>query len=363
MSWAAGLSMTSLDKSDTLIRNPDLLRRGEPFVQALRTIRLTGVLASTVAIGPGPWATSMPHADDCIILYVLTSGRCVGGILEPRQLVDLKQGDALLLPRPGRCMMAENRHLAPVPLEELLQREFGDIKTIEEKWKALFASPFLHHVAKGGTAAIGMTALRMFFDQNFSSAVLDGLPALIHLEGFVPRNQSFVEAMLAQIIEQGEQGLSGQDTATRLAEALLVRCLSEFLVTFGEGRPGFLRGLKDPFLAKVIGAIQNQPGAKWTLKEMSRSVGLSRSGFAERFRITMGMTPAQFLTAVRMAKAADLLVNGKISLARIADLTGYGSEAAFNRAFRKWSGSPPGALRRSALPSTSTADPLGLPVI
>jgi AraC-like DNA-binding protein len=287
MSWAAGLSMTSLDKSDTLIRNPDLLRRGEPFVQALRTIRLTG-------------------------------------------------------------------------LEELLHRELGDIKTIEEKWKALFASPFLHHVAKGETAAIGMTALRMFFDQNFSSAVLDGLPALIHLEGFVPRNQSFVEAMLAQIIEQGEQGLSGQDTATRLAEALLVRCLSEFLVTFGEGRPGFLRGLKDPFLAKVIGAIQNQPDAKWTLKQMSRSAGLSRSGFAERFRITMGMTPVQFLTAVRMARATDLLVNGKTSIARIADVTGYGSEAAFNRAFRKWSGSPPGALRRSGLPST---DALGRSII
>jgi AraC-like DNA-binding protein len=355
--------MTSSDKGNPLISNPDLLRRGEPFVQALRTIRLTGVLASTVAIGPGPWATSMPHADDCIILYVLTKGNCVGGILEPRQLVDLRQGDALLLPRPGRCMMAQSRNIAPVPLEALLQQELGDIDTIEGKWKALFASPFLHHLAEGGVTAVGMTALRMFFDQKLASAVLDGLPSLIHLEGFVPRNRSFVDAMLTQIAEQGEGGLPGQDTATRLAEALLARCLSEFLVAFGEDRPGFLRGLKDPFLAKVIGAIQSHPDAKWTLAQMSQSAGLSRSAFADRFRVTMDMTPAQFLTAVRMARAADLLVHGKTSIARIAQFTGYGSEAAFSRAFRKWSGSPPGALRRSGLPSASAADPLGRPII
>jgi AraC-like DNA-binding protein len=80
---------------------------------------------------------------------------------------------------------------------------------------------------------------------------------------------------------------------------------------------------------------------------MARTAGLSRSGFAERFRNTLGMPPAQFLTAVRMARAADLLLHDKMPIARIAELTGYGSEAAFNRAFRKWSGTPPGALRRS----------------
>jgi AraC-like DNA-binding protein len=349
---ASGPPLMRPDEPDLLIRNPDLLRRGEPFVQALRTIKLTGVLASTVAIGPGPWATSMPHGDDCIVLYVLTKGSCVAGILEPREFVELREGDALLLPRPGRYTIAQNPNVAPVPLEELLQREFGRLHTVEEKWKALFASPFLHHLSNGGAPVVGMTALRLFFDQKFPSAILKGLPALIRLEGFVARNHSFVQAVLSQIVEQGERGLTGQDAATRLAEALLVQCLSEFLVSFGEHRPGFVRGLKDPFLAKVIGAIQTQPGARWTLQAMSRAAGLSRSAFAERFRTTMGMTPAQFLTAVRMARALEMLVNGQNSIARIADFAGYGSEAAFSRAFRKWSGSPPGSLRRSGPAST-----------
>ena len=111
-----------------MTRNPDLLRRGEPFAHALRTLRLTGVLASTVAIGPGPWATSMPHTHDCIILYFLTKGRCVGGTFDPRELVELHEGDVLLLPSSGRCMLAENPVLTPVPLEDLFERELGDIE-------------------------------------------------------------------------------------------------------------------------------------------------------------------------------------------------------------------------------------------
>jgi AraC-like DNA-binding protein len=339
--------MARVDRTEPMTRNPDLLRRGEPFAHALRTLRLTGVLASTVAIGPGPWATSMPHTQDCIILYFLTKGRCVGGTFDPRELVELHEGDVLLLPSSGRCMLAENPVLTPVPLEDLFERELGDIEPLEEKWRALFAAPFRHHLSQGQPLAVGLIALRMFFDQGFPAAILDGLPAVIRLQGTVSRHRAFIETLLAQIIEQGEQGLSGQDTATRLAEALLVHCLSQYLASLGENRPGFVRGLKDPYLAKVIGTIQSKPGFKWTLQQMARSAGLSRSGFAERFRTTLGMTPAQFLTAVRMARAADLLLNGSTAIARIAEQTGYGSEAAFNRAFRKWSGSPPGALRRS----------------
>lgn len=350
-------SKANVGATDPLISNPDLLQRGEPSVQALRSLRITGVLASTVAIGAGPWATSIPHPDDCIILYVLTRGSCVGGTLEPPQLVDLREGDILLLPRPGRCIVAQSRDIAPVPLEDLLQQELGGIDSVEAKWKTLFASPFLHHLSKGGEPVVRVTALRMFFDPQFHSAVLDGLPSLIHLQGFVPRNRSFVEAMLTQITEQGEMGLSGQNTATRLGEALLVRCLAEFLLTFGEDRPGFARGLKDPYVARVIGAIQSDPAAQWTTARMSKSAGLSRSAFAERFRATMDMTPAQFVTAVRMARAAELLQRGKASIAQVAERTGYGSEAAFSRAFRKWSGSPPGALRRSSAVNSSPVDP------
>ena len=89
-------------------------------------------------------------------------------------------------------------------------------------------------------------------------------------------------------------------------------------------------------------------GQAWTPGTMARAASLSRSAFAERFRATMAMTPARFVTTIRMARAAEMLQHGSASIARIAEMAGYGSEAAFSRAFRKWSGSPPGALRRGA---------------
>src|ERR1700693_1542675 len=119
--------MRTAEKLPTVTDNPDALQRGEPLVQLLRSLRVTGVLASSVEIGAAPWAASIPHEADTIILYIVSRGQCVGGTFESPELVDIAADDVLLLPRPGRCLMAQSRTVAPVPLEELLQRELGAI--------------------------------------------------------------------------------------------------------------------------------------------------------------------------------------------------------------------------------------------
>lgn len=337
------------DENVAIIGNPVLLQRGEPLIQALRSVRVAGVLASTVAIGSGSWSASIPVPDECALLYVIARGRCVGGTFDPATMVDLSGGDILLFPHPGRYILSERRGIAPVPLEEMLEQVLGGIEGVEGRWKSLFSSPFTIAGAEAGDPVVAITALRLFFDHGLPAVLLRGLPPFVHLPGFATRHGPFVEAILRQVIGQGEEGLSGQGAATRLAEALLVKCLSAFLADFADKRPGFGRGLRDPFIAKAIGAIQSRPNLNWTLAAMSRSAGLSRSAFTDRFRAAMEMTPTEFLTAVRMARATDMLENGKMSIAQIAEMIGYGSEAAFNRAFRRWNGSPPGALRRSSL--------------
>jgi AraC-like DNA-binding protein len=341
-------SMKIAEKLPTVTDNPDALQRSEPLVQLLRALRVTGVLVSSVEIGAAPWAASIPHEDDTIILYMVSRGRCVGGTFEPRELVDLVEHDVLLLPRPGRCLMAQSRTVVPVPLEDLLQRELGAIDALEDKWLSLFSTPFVLAQKGGEEPEVRITAIRMFFDRKLPPALLEGLPAVIHLAGFSAKHREFVDAVLGQIIAEGESGLAGQSTASRLAEALVVKCFDVYLRTFAGHRPGFLRGLKDPYIAKVMGAIQSDPTKAWTPVTMARAASLSRSAFAERFRATMAMTPARFVTTIRMARAAEMLQHGSASIARIAEMAGYGSEAAFSRAFRKWSGSPPGALRRGA---------------
>jgi len=86
-------------------------------------------------------------------------------------------------------------------------------------------------------------------------------------------------------------------------------------------------------------------------------VGLSRSLLAERFADLVGMASMLYLAKWRMQIAAGLLSRSNAGIATIAAATGYGSEAAFSRAFKKLVGIPP-AWRRRLTSSPSLIHPL-----
>ena len=88
------------------------------------------------------------------------------------------------------------------------------------------------------------------------------------------------------------------------------------------------------------------PTRNWTIEELSKKVGLSRSVLAERFAYLVGMPPMHYLAKWRMQIASGLLNCGGANIATIAAETGYGSEAAFSRAFKKVVGVSPSAWRR-----------------
>jgi AraC-like DNA-binding protein len=77
-------------------------------------------------------------------------------------------------------------------------------------------------------------------------------------------------------------------------------------------------------------------------------VGLSRSALVQRFNAAMGQAPMRYLASLRLNAAARRLAESHDPVSRIAYETGYDSEAAFNRAFRREFGSPPGTWRKQA---------------
>src|SRR5262249_57818387 len=101
--------------------------------------------------------------------------------------------------------------------------------------------------------------------------------------------------------------------------------------------------------------LHAQAAHPWTLEELAREVGLSRSSLADRFLHLVGHPPMQYLAQWRMQVAAGLLTNGGTSLAEIAAQVGYASEAAFSRAFKKIVGEPPAAWRRQKSNAASAA--------
>nr|MBA2492325.1 helix-turn-helix transcriptional regulator [Gammaproteobacteria bacterium] len=92
--------------------------------------------------------------------------------------------------------------------------------------------------------------------------------------------------------------------------------------------------------------LHERPAQAWTLRDLAREVGLSRSALAERFTHFVGQPPMQYLTQWRMQLAAGLLARGTANMATVAMEVGYESEAAFNRAFKKLTGFPPATWRK-----------------
>jgi AraC family transcriptional regulator, alkane utilization regulator len=93
--------------------------------------------------------------------------------------------------------------------------------------------------------------------------------------------------------------------------------------------------------------LHAQPAYAWTVDELARKVGMSRSALAQRFTELVGEPPMQYLTRWRLQIAAQELLSGGRSLATVAALVGYESEAAFNRAFKREFGLPPAGWRKN----------------
>lgn len=111
---------------------------------------------------------------------------------------------------------------------------------------------------------------------------------------------------------------------------------------------GWLLPASDPHIARAVDAIRDDPGGAWTLERLARVASTSRSAFAERFHTVVGEPPARYLLRVRMERAKALLADDRVSVAQTAVSLGYGSEAAFSRAFRRHTGTNPSAWRRLA---------------
>jgi AraC-like DNA-binding protein len=92
--------------------------------------------------------------------------------------------------------------------------------------------------------------------------------------------------------------------------------------------------------------LHGEPDRGWTVDELARGAALSRSALAERFTALVGEPPIQYLMRWRLALAARELRSGSDSISRIAERSGYESEAAFSRAFKREFGTPPAAWRK-----------------
>src|SRR4029450_1721293 len=108
---------------------------------------------------------------------------------------------------------------------------------------------------------------------------------------------------------------------------------------------GWLAGTRDPIVGKSLGLLHSRVAHPWTIADLADQVGISRSALVERFTRYLSEPPMTYLTRWRLQLSARSLENTPTAVAEIAAGVGYESEAAFNRAFKREFGQPPGRYR------------------
>jgi AraC-like DNA-binding protein len=147
-------------------------------------------------------------------------------------------------------------------------------------------------------------------------------------------------------LDETRGGRAGSECVlARLSELMFLEVVRHYLATLPDEQKGWLAGLRDPHVGHALAALHGRPGHDWSLDELAQTAGVSRSVLVERFTSFVGQPPMQYLAHWRMQLAAGRLVEGATVAAVAYDL-GYGSEAAFSRAFKKLVGVAPAHWRR-----------------
>lgn len=315
---------------------------GDTLSEVLRAVRLTGAVFFAVDAS-APWVAETPAANELrphimpgvehvIEYHVVTSGSCWGGLVDGTA-VKLEAGDVIVFPQGDAHVMSS----APG------MRGLHDQATLERAHASRL--PIAVRIDGGQEQRTEVICGFLGCDARPFNPLLATLPRVLH----VPRGASdgvidqFVKVALA---ESTAPRAGGECVLARLSELLFVEVVRRYLATLPAENVGWLAGLRDESIGRVLGKLHERPTHDWSLEELGREVGMSRSVLAERFVHFVGVPPMQYLAQWRMQLASSLLSNTSLTLAEIAERVGYGSETALSRAYKRWVGVAPAEWRR-----------------
>ncbi len=284
-----------------------------------------------------PWGVRVPAFRDVARFHFAHRGEALVRVGDRTPPVHLAQGDLIIIPH-GTAHVLSCRHIGPdevLPLDDVLSR-----------------SGFPGHgtLVWGGGETKRDTQLicgHFAMAEGSRHLLFDRLPPFIHLRGYGDEVGPWLEATLKVIgAEAGGARLGGDLIALKLSEAIFAQAIRAHIEQTAEGSSG-VAGFADPQLARALTSFHRSPAGDWSVASLAREAGLSRTGFAERFTQRLGVTPMSYVTSWRMQIAREALVTRGLSVAEAAEVSGYASESAFSRVFKKEIGLSPAAFRQT----------------
>src|SRR5437868_13337162 len=246
----------------------------------------------------------------------------------------LGAGDVVLLPRNDLHLVGSDLTLPPVPGSDIIE---------PPKAGGLFT---IHHGGNGRRTRMICGFLGCASAEG--NPVISTLPSMLKLNVEQGGAAEWIRSTFQYAAEEVAAGRPGSETVlAKLSELLFVEAVRRYAEALPDGQTGWLAGLREPHVARALALMHRDINRRWTVDDLGREVGLSRSALAERFIRLIGVPPMHYLAGWRMQVATEKLRSTNASLAQVAEIVGYDSEAAFSRAFKKAFGAAPATWRRS----------------
>ena len=302
--------------------------------RALSALHLVGAKWATIDVGPG-WGFSLDRSADLIAIHFMLEGElevsCAHG-----EAKRLSAGQSFILPS-GAAHVVRTDPEARLSRLAQVGRDGDVISPFEGE-----DSPAHLTIGEGAPVAtilsgqIGLTWPEdLLPPRELLPNLIEGTP------GYRPNSQSSDEAVRS--MREMTDAPGGTICLARFAHLLVTRRLREQLLQV----PALVSDnpRSSVAIARVVQAIRLEPGRPWSVTSLARHAGMSRSGFAEKFRMETGRTPMEVVTEARMDMAARLLRRSREPIKTVSISTGYGSSTAFIRTFRRHYGKSPTEYR------------------
>jgi AraC-like DNA-binding protein len=201
---------------------------------------------------------------------------------------------------------------------------------------------------------------RMEFELDTLHPLVGLMPQVIPVGELLARQPEILPLLAAMEREITAERAGSAGILARLADVVAASIVRGWVECGCGDATGWIEALRDPRLGRVIAALHRDPCRDWSVAEMAAEMGSSRSVFAERFVAATGTTPLRYLAALRMRLAAQWIGRDRMAIDTVAKRLGYGSQAAFARAYKRITGQPPGRARAPMPPLPPSAPPARL---
>jgi AraC-like DNA-binding protein len=310
--------------------------------EAMRAVRITGALFFNGEFA-APWRFATPAQDQIrpvispdserlVLFHLVTEGHA-SALTAGHDEVSLEAGDMVVFPHGDAHEMWHGKTSRLFPGTRLLPKlARGELAA--EKW--------------GGDGPVTRIICGYLgCERHAEDLFLSGLPAILKTNVRSSPASAWVESAIRHGVNAPDSQRAGRlAVLAKLAEALFVETLCRYMDELPPERTGWLAGARDAKVGRALALLHRDPARAWTLPDLARASGTSRTVLTDRFAQLIGESPLAYLARWRLHLGARRLLTTNWKVLRVAQDVGYESEAAFSRAFRRTFGAPPGQYRR-----------------